>query len=288
MYNKAMKKLLKVVGIFILLGALCVSLYYYATNVSIATLSIVNQNIESTKLNEDNSNLKIAFISDLHYNNFMNKQRLEQMIDKINQNKPDILLFAGDVFDEPSKYPISEETKQELIDLLKGLKADLGKFAVLGEQDHDHAIADSIEDILFQADFECLNNEHILITKNNSSAINLIGIDSLIGGTPDITASFENIDSNAFTIVLTHAPDIMDDLPQSGIDLVLSGHSHGGQVALPFFGPLTEKKGALSYSHGSYYVNQTKLIVSNGLGTTESDIRLFAEPQCHMIRLTKQ
>lgn len=283
-----MKKIWKILGIICLLCALGVAFFFYSTTISVANVTIVHQKITSEKITQE-LNLKIAFISDIHYNHFMDKERLERMIAKINDNQPDMILFAGDLFDEPSTYPVSEEVEQELIDLLKSLHADLGKFAVLGEQDHDPAVIDRIEQLLFDADFELLNNEHILISNEDSTPIHLIGIDSMVGGTPNIEQAFENVDTNAFTIVLTHAPDLVSELPLSGIDLVLAGHSHGGKIPLPFFGDFQTKKGALHYTSGEYTLNNhTQLIISNGLGTTGSDIRVFADPQCHILRLTKK
>lgn len=283
-----MKKFIKLTGIILLLICLGGSIFVYGTKVSVNTLFIENQKFESDKINDDLDNLKIAFISDIHFNHFMNKERLDKMIQKINNNKPDIILFGGDIFDEPDLYPVDDKVKQEVIESLKSLNADLGKFAVLGEEDHKESVTSFISDILFQADFELINNNHLQLTKNNSSSINLIGIDSLIGGTPDIEKSFEDVDTNAYTIVLTHAPDIIGQLPSSGIDLVLAGHSHGGQIALPIIGAVNKVEGATTYSKGEYFINQTHLIVSNGLGTTKNDVRIFADPQCHIIRLTKQ
>ena len=282
-----MKKIVKLIGIIFLLCALGVSILVYGTKVSVNSLSIVNQKIVTSKINDSQDGLKIAFISDLHYNHFMNQKRLENMITKINAAKPDIILFGGDVFDDPSTYEISDETKNELCDLLKSLNAEYGKFAVLGEEDHDSNVSEWIEDFLFQCDFELLQNEHLLLSKNET-LINLVGIDSLIGGNPDIENAFDNVDTSLFTIVLTHAPDLVTQLPYSGIDVTLAGHSHGGQIALPFFGTLTSIQGAEKYSKGTYHINNMELIVSNGLGTSQKDIRIFADPQCHILRLALQ
>lgn len=283
-----MKKFIKLVGILCLIICLFASVVIYGRYVSVNSLTITNQKIESDKITKDLNNLKIAFISDIHFNHFMNTDRLMNMVEKINANKPDIILFGGDLFDDPSLYNVDENVEKELIQCLKALKANDGKFAVLGEEDHDDNVANIIKDLLFQADFELLNNKHLQLTKNGDSFINLIGIDSLIKGKPDIEKSFEDVNTKSFTIVLSHAPDIMKDLPKSGIDLVLTGHSHGGQISLPFIGSLTEVKGATIYSKGNYLINQTQLIVSNGLGTTDQDIRIFSDPQCHIIRLTKK
>lgn len=283
-----MKKFLKVLLILILIISLISSVIAYGTFVSVSSISIVNQKISSTKINDDMNDLKIAFISDIHYNHFMNKERLTKMIERINAFKPDILLFGGDLFDDPTLYPIDENVTKELAECLSQLQADYGKFAVLGETDHHESVLPIVEDLLFQADFELLNNQNIQLTKEGSSTIYLIGIDSLVGGNPDVEMSLQEVDTNAFTIVLTHAPDLISQLPSNGIDLVLAGHSHGGQIALPFIGALNKKEGALSYSKGEYWINQTQLIVSNGMGTTDTDIRIFADPQCHILRLTNK
>lgn len=281
-----MKRLIKVLAILCLVCGFIAAIVFYGTEIAVKNIMIENKTIESKKINED-INLKIAYISDIHYNHFMNKERLEKMIEQINNNKPDIILFGGDVFDNPSKYPIDEKIENEIIELLQSLHAEYGKFAVLGEEDYDPQV-NNIHQILFKGDFEVLTNKQIFITKDGKNMINLIGIDSLVGGNPDIETSFANVDTKLFTIVLTHAPDIISQLPTNEIDLVLAGHSHGGQINIPFIGSLKKIEGAKTYSQGDYYINQTQLIVSNGLGTTESDIRIFADPECHMIRITKQ
>ena len=281
-----MKRFMKVMAVVLLICALIGSIIFYGTVAGVSNLNIENTKITSQKVDKSLYDLKIAFISDIHYNHFMNYDRLNKMIETINKNKPDIIIFGGDLFDNPETYEISSETRNELIECLKGLEAEYGKFAVLGEEDH-HEHVDKVEDLLFQADFELLNNESILINKNNSTSINLIGIDSIVGGNADIEKAFENVDTSLFTIVVSHAPDIFNQLPFNDIDLVLSGHSHGGQISLPLIGAVKLVEGAMKYSLGTYYLNETTLIVSNGLGTTERDIRLFSEPQCHMIRLEK-
>lgn len=168
---------------------------------------------------------------------------------------------------------------------MKKLDIPYGKFAVFGEKDHDPAIADIINDILFQADFECLTNQSLQIRKNGNDFINLVGIDSMIGGNSDIEKALSGINPELFTIVVTHASDLASSLPVNGIDLVLSGHSHGGQVQFPLIGPLESTPGSTKYEQGITTINKTTILVTNGLGTTKNDIRFFSSPQCHIIRL---
>lgn len=262
---------------------------YYGTFVSIEHVKLEYTTIKNSQISDDLNNFKIAFISDLHYNSFMTKERFENMIESINQAEADIVLFGGDLFDDVTKHSVSQSTKDELIALLKTIKAPYGKYAVMGEEDHNNRIKDDILNILYYGDFELLTNQTIQIYKDSNSYFNLIGLDSFIGGRPDITGAMENIDYTHFTVLLTHAPDIVTELPLNNIDLILTGHSHGGQISLFGLGPLEKIKGAEMYTHGTHTINQsTTLIVSNGLGTTDYDIRLFAPPQCHIIRLTNE
>lgn len=284
-----LKKIIKILSVMLIIACIFAGMIFYGTFVSVRRVNIVNQTVISNKIPDDCNNMKIALISDIHYNSFMDFERLSGMIDKINAASPDVILFAGDLFDKPDKLAVNETTREELIYLLKTLEAPYGKFAVLGESDHaSKSLEEAMQNIFYYADFELLNNSSVLLHKDGTHSINLIGIDSQIGGKPDINKAMENIDTNNFTIVLTHAPDLVSSLPLNSIDLVVAGHSHGGQIALPFFGPVLRKDGARKYTHGTTTINNTVIMVGNGLGTTDFDIRLFAPPQCIMIRLTNK
>lgn len=283
-----MKKLIKFLSVLICIALVIAGFIFYGTFVSVKRVNIVNSTVLSSKIPDDCNNLKIALISDLHYGTYMNAERFSNMIKTLNKANPDVVLFAGDLFDKPSSNMPSETTRTEVIDLLKSIKAPYGKFAVLGESDYESKqLKDLLYNIYYYSDFELLENSNVLLRKNGSSSINLVGLDSSIGGNPDINKAMLNLDTNNFTLVLTHAPDITSELITKGhADLVLAGHSHGGQIALPFFGPFLRKEGATRYNHGMYTINNTTLLVSNGLGTSDYDIRLFAPPQINMIRLT--
>ncbi len=288
-----MKRLLKILATLVTICCIIAGFIFYGTFISVKRVNIHNVKVYSEKIPDECNNMKIALISDLHYNGFMNKERFSSMIETINNAKPDIILFAGDVYDYPKQNPPSDEIRQELIELLKKLEAPYGKFAVLGESDHESTLVqDTLYNLFYYADFELLDNSSILLHKDGSKTINLVGIDSSIGGRVNIEKAMSGIDVNNFTMVLTHAPDIVTTLPLNDIDLILAGHSHGGQVYLPLFGALFSKEGATKFVRGEYTLKQanaeSKLIITNGLGTSDMDIRLFAPPQCTMIRLTNQ
>ena len=105
-----MKRFIKVMAVVLLICALIISIIFYGTVAGVSNLNIENTKITSQKVDESLYDLKIAFISDIHYNNFMNYDRLSKMIETINKNKPDIIIFGGDLFDDPDTYNISDET----------------------------------------------------------------------------------------------------------------------------------------------------------------------------------
>ncbi|NBJ63934.1 metallophosphoesterase [bacterium c-19] len=285
------KKLLKTVSVLIIVALVLAGIFFYSIFVSVENLTVSYHTIQSEKIPSDMNDIQIAFITDLEYNHFMNKERLTKMIHKINEVKPDIILFGGDIFDLPLTYVPNDATKQEVSQLLKMLQAPLGKFAVLGEQDNvDKNVRDMVIDILKTSDFELLNNRSIRLRNGSQASITLIGLDSLIGGTIDVNNAFSNVNQEEFNILLTHCPDTitLEDLPSGNIDLMFAGHSHGAQIYVPLLGALSSDEGAKKYNHGKHTINQTILHVSNGLGTTAMDMRLFSPPQMLVYRLRSE
>ena len=282
------KRLLKTVSVLIIIALVLAGIFFYSIFVSVENLTVSYHTVQSEKIPADMNDIQIAFITDLEYNHFMNKDRLTKMIHKINEVKPDIVLFGGDIFDLPLTYVPNDATKQEVSQLLKTIQAPLGKFAVLGEQDNvDKNVKSMVTDILKTSDFELLNNRSIRLRNGSQASITLIGMDSLIGGTIDINKAFSNVNQEEFNILMTHCPDTiqLEDLPKTNIDLMFAGHSHGSQIYIPLLGALSSDEGAQKYNHGKHTVNQTVLHVSNGMGTTAMDMRLFSPPQMLVYRL---
>lgn len=282
------KKLLKSVSVLIIIALVLAGIFFYSIFVSVENLTVSYHMIQSEKIPADMNDIQIAFITDLEYNHFMNKERFTKMIHKINEVKPDIILFGGDIFDLPLTYVPNDATKQEVSQLLKTIQAPLGKFAVLGEQDNvDKNVRSMVADILKTSDFELLNNRAIRLRNGSQAGITLIGLDSLVGGTIDFNSAFSNVNHEEFNILFTHCPDTVqaEEIPEGTIDLMFAGHSHGSQIYVPLLGALSGDEGAKKYNHGKHTVNQTVLHISNGLGTTAMDMRLFSPPQMLVYRL---
>ncbi len=230
--------------------------------------------------------VNVLFFSDAHYNKFMDKDRFSDVVSRINQLGPDIVIFGGDLFDHPSvEYP-STDIQDELIALLSTIVAPLGKYAVVGNHDLESPRTKQMTINVLQAGgFEVLINQNIPIYNKDESFIRLVGLDSQLLGDPNIESAYQGVNENEFVITVSHTPDIIDDLPSS-TNWVLAGHSHGGQIRLPIFNEIYTVPYARNYVSKEHIVNGIRLNISNGIGTTRWDIRLMADPQIHLYTLS--
>lgn len=119
----------------------------------------------------------------------------------------------------------------------------------------------------------------------DGSKLIVAGLDDVMLGRPDFHQTMGNIDKNYFAILLVHEPDTVLQAKNYNVDLQLSGHSHGGQVKIPFIGPLYTPPYAKSFSEGFYTVDHTKLYVNRGLGTTRLPFRFLAVPEITLFTL---
>ncbi|NLC54662.1 MAG: hypothetical protein GX769_02110 [Erysipelothrix sp.] len=233
--------------------------------------------IESDKIHADLDGLQIAFISDIHYNLFMDQERFAKVVSKVNETNPDIIIFLGDLIDDTNLESFDDKTKATLLTQLQSMPAKYGKFAVLGEADYvSEEMNETVKQLLFASDFEVLNNEMIKISKDTNNAFQLIGIDSPLNGLADIETAYKNVNSKLFSLTILHTPDTSKLLPQNLTDLVVAGHSHGGQIRIPLLGQVYNQELAEEYYSGLYNIGAIKLFVTNGVGTTNNDIRIFA------------
>lgn len=280
----------KILIVLTLLVFLIGGLYYDTFYVAPTRFTIRYETISSEKIPAQLNDINVLFFSDVHYNNFMTPERFQKVIQLINSTSPDIVVFVGDLFDHPSVLVPTEETIATLTAQLKEIKAPLGKFAVLGNHDLESgSTKDLISSVLANADFEIITNRSILIRNKGSEAIGLVGLDSQLLGSPDISGAFANVSPNSFNIVVSHTPDIADSLPADQVDLQVSGHSHGGQVYFPVFGAFYTAPYAEVYNKGKYKIeDKFTLDVMNGVGTTKADIRFLSDPEVVIYRLQRK
>ena len=281
-------KLVKILSIVIIILCIPITIFFYSIYYTVDHVQIKKHTLTNEQIPASMDNLKIAFFSDIKYGAFMTKDRLTPMFEQLMKYDTDIIIFGGDLFTYFHDQNPTKEEVQELTELFSNLEAPLGKFAVLGDEDvKDKEASKLVKKILFDADFEVIQNQPLQIRNGGNDGISLIGIDPLINGKPNIEKAMKSINQNEYTIMVTHCPDLLtsSDMKSEYLDVVLSGHSLGGQINFPLIGSLRRIDGARTYTSGNYKIDNTILHVSDGLGTVDMDMRLFARPEIDILQL---
>ena len=271
MDKKVKVKPRKSVKIIIFIFLLFFLLFLYARYINTSGLKVKEIAVVDEEMSEDYNGFKIVHFSDLHYGRTTDEKNLNHVVEKINELKPDIIVFTGDLFDYDD---VSDQDIELITNYFKELEARLFKFAVIG--DYDKKYLEDYQMILADSGFTLLDNTAKLVYDNSSTPINFVGLTN----TDNINSLYEN---NYFTITLVHQPDSIQDIQNS--NLVLAGHSLGGQIKIPFLGGIIKKDGANIYLNDYYLVDDQKLYVSNGIGTQDFSFRLFNQPSITLYRL---
>lgn len=272
-------------SIFSLTG-ISVGSYYYAHNIEPKLLDEKSITVKHAKIPKSFESFKIIQFSDTHLGFQYNLTQLKKVIKHINSLQPDMIFFTGDLMDAPNLYVNPEA----IIPVLKELNAPFGKYAVYGNHDHGGYGSELYKDIMKKSDFHLLLNQAKKIKLINKSSIYIIGIDDAMLGKPDIEKALQNVPNDSYKILLSHAPDLADQAHPYGIELQLSGHSHGGQIKIPFLGALVTPPYGEKYKEGYYTIGRNRpltLYVNRGLGTTRLPFRFLSRPELTIITLSQ-
>lgn len=256
--------------------------YYYAKHIEPGLLSVKNKVIHSKYLPLVFDDFRIVQFSDTHLGFHYDETQLTKLVHTINKLNPNAIVFTGDLVDNPDTY----NWTQNLTNILKSLSASHGKYWVYGNHDHGGYGTEIIKDTMNHAEFKLLKNSHEKILKDGKEIV-ILGTDDLILGTPNLEKALLNTNESDFKILLSHEPDYATTARSYPIDLQLSGHSHGGQVRLPFIGSLYTPNYATLYTSGSYTfeTERLKLYVNNGIGTTRLPFRFLCKPEITVFHL---
>jgi predicted MPP superfamily phosphohydrolase len=223
------------------------------------------------------SNLRIAQFSDTHLGFYFDLQNLHNVVDRINSCKPDMICFTGDLVEDEYEH------LQSTASILNGLKAPLGKYAVLGNHDYWFD-PNQVVSTLTSSGFKVLVNEKIRITKDGTD-ICIAGVDDMMHGSPNIEKALEGIGENEFAILLVHEPDYADITKDYLVGLQLSGHSHGGQIRIPIVGHLVAPPFGSKYVYGLNEIKNLKVYTNRGMGTTIYPFRIYCRPEITIFNL---
>lgn len=215
---------------------------------------------------------KSFFLSDIHHGPFFSEVRLKRLVQRVNNLNPDIIFLGGDYVHRSPKYiePCFRQLKQ--------LKATHGIYGVLGNHDHWEGAA-LTQEWMEKAGVRNLDNAGQWVEAKGQQ-IRVGGVGDYLLGKPDVRPAIQGVSKSGFTILITHNPDVMEELKTDRIDLAFAGHTHGGQVTFcGLWAPLIPSKYGQKYRTGIIETVHTKLIISHGVGTVTPPVRIFARPQ---------
>lgn len=244
-------------------------------------LDISRRDVPLAKLPAGMEGLTIAHVSDVHWGPFVDAGFIERSLERVNALRPDVVLLTGDYIDRRASEiePVAR--------VLGRLRAPLGVWAVLGG--HDVRGSERLSRVAFRE-----NGIRLLL--NDAAPLVPGPMPLWVAGVRDnseyylhcLESALAPVPPGARTILLAHSPDIACDAAERGVDLVLSGHTHGGQICLPFFGPLiTESEYWRRFARGLNRAGSTWVHTSRGLGVVRLRARFFCRPEVTLLRLVR-
>ncbi|WP_165445430.1 metallophosphoesterase [Bacilliculturomica massiliensis] len=274
-----LKAVLRLIVLLCLAGLL---LFAYARYVEPHLLITEEVSIYSTHVTPEQKELNIVVFADTHFSDNYTIKDFERAVGKINDMEPDLVFFLGDLIDHYDRYEGSTEAISEK---LSEIRASYGKFAVFGNHDYGGGAERHYKDIMTAGGFQVLVNQR---SDLKDLGVTIVGIDDVIIGYGDPTAASQ-CRPESFNIVLAHEPDLVTEMTDYDIDLMLSGHTHGGQVRIPYLSDAYLPPYGQQYERGIYRFEnerQTTLYVNSGLGTTYLPLRFRCPPELTEFSLT--
>ena len=221
---------------------------------------------------------KVVQISDIHLKEIGFRER--QLIEKVNNLKPDILFITGDFFSSVNDKDANDQYRG-IYDLIKNFKVSTAIYGVLGNYD-DYLVRypERLKE-LRSAGIDILHDENRRIVLQNNKTVWLAGsfYDSAHDNTSSLTDALESIPPKAPVILLNHYPDVFEKASNAGINLVLVGHTHGGQIGIPFLIHISNYAYKSNYMSGLFSMGKTKMYVNRGIGTTVFPVRFLCRPE---------
>ncbi len=221
----------------------------------------------------------VALLADVHHGPFVPLDYIRHVVAMTNALRPDIVALAGDYVHHADHY-IAPGIAE-----LGNLKASMGRFAVRGNHDNRH-FTPITRAALADAEIPDLNNTGVWLERGGAR-LRICGVGDLWTDRQDPDAALGDATPEDAVILLSHNPDFVETLRDPRVGLVLSGHTHGGQVVVPGFGaPIVPSRYGQKYLHGLVQGPCAQVFVSRGVGTISPPVRFLCRPEVVLITLT--
>jgi predicted MPP superfamily phosphohydrolase len=226
-------------------------------------------------------NFRITQLTDIHHSRILGIEEVRRVVEIAQGTKPDMFVLTGDYTTSYRRFiePCAEA--------LAPLSAPEGVWAVLGNHDH-YTDPELTTRALERRHITVLDNFHTTLRRGPDS-LQLSGIDDWTWNAVDWKRAFDGLNPTTPTVLLSHQPSVLDLEQTRNVSLILSGHTHGGQLRLPVVGaPARFATNDLKYDRGLFQRGETQLYVSSGTGVIGLPLRLGARPEIAVLRLKRK
>ncbi len=277
-------RLLKIAGLE--LALLTIGGGIYMSKYEPNWLEVTDVKLKLPRLPKSFSGFRLAQISDLHFGGWMDAGRLEAVLSAVSDLSPDLLAITGDLTFGHFRRS-REEDQERYADLIRVLSAFTGQFQTVGVSgNHDWWVDQSVLQEIFQKGglVELNNSVHIL--KSGGDSLYMAGVDDIWYGLDRLDRVQAQIPRDECAILLAHEPDFADTSAGDGrFDLQISGHSHGGQIVLPFLGAPILPRWGRKYPQGLYRVGDMFQYTNRGVGMIPPNVRFNCRPEITVFTL---
>jgi len=251
----------------------------YASLFEITNYELTETDIFIRELPAAFEHFRIVQVSDVHHSSLVSLEEVRRVAELAQSARPDMLVLTGDYTTARRSYiePCAE--------VLGTLRAPAGVWAVLGNHDH-YTDGELTRRALKRRGIGVLDNAHTEVTRG-ADALQLAGVDDWSWGYADWAKAVGKLDRSRPSVLLSHEPQVFDLPEVAGVSLILSGHTHGGQVSLPFVGAPARFLEEFKYLRGRYERAGQQLYVSRGTGVVGLPIRFGARPEIAVLRLRR-
>lgn len=271
-------------------GAAALSLGAYGTAIENRALEVTRLPFAIQDLPRELEGLRIAFMADLHAGPFTPNDYLAEVARQVNAMQPDLVLIPGDFVDKHGRY------FDDAARMLSTLRPTLGTFGTLGNHDHWEGTALAHRK-LTEAGVTLIDNDRVFLTRDRrvtkqpqADALALAGVGDLWVDKPDLARALRDVPASMPRLLLSHNPDFAEEAPDktARVDLMLSGHTHGGQMRVPLLGtPFLPSRYGQKYASGLVQGPAWPVYVTRGIGVAGSPVRLGVRPELTLLTLAR-
>jgi uncharacterized protein len=227
---------------------------------------------------------RVVQISDLHFGGWMKRERLAHVIDLVKDLKPDLVVMTGDHVDGDVWTPELEASMDDYVAEMSRLTAEFPVLGILGNHDH-WTDAAKVRSMLDRSNFIELKNDAYYFEKDGER-LHIAGVDDIWVGEDRLDEVLAKVPESSAAILLAHEPDFADTSSETGrFGLQLSGHSHGGQMVVPFHGAVFTPYLGVKYPSGMYKVGDMWQYTNRGVGMADPAIRINCRPEITVFTL---